>query len=336
MKGPFTIDAGDFIGSSDAVNDYNSGTNFHNFELFDLSGMKYTDVNGDSVIGAGDTTLAGVTVFIDANGNGSLDGGELSDITDGTGAWSFDDLGPGYAGKKVLEVLPNGYVQTVGTAGYTITGTSGTDQTGLNFANFDKFSISGFKYTDVNGDSVIGAGDTTLAGVTVFIDANGNGSLDGGELSDITDGTGAWSFDDLGPGYAGKKVLEVLPNGYVQTVGTAGYTITGTSGSDQTGLNFANFDKFSISGFKYTDVNGDSVIGAGDTTLAGVTVFIDANGNGSLDGGELSDITDGTGAWSFDDLGPGYAGKKVLEVLPNGYVQTLGTAGYTITGTSGN
>ena len=38
----------------------------------------------------------------------------------------------------------------------------------------------------------------------------------------------------------------------MQTVGTAGYAITGTSGADQTGLNFANFDKFSISGLRST------------------------------------------------------------------------------------
>ncbi|WP_189341728.1 hypothetical protein, partial [Mesorhizobium sp. M2A.F.Ca.ET.042.01.1.1] len=51
----------------------------------------------------------------------------------------------------------------------------------------------------------------------------------------------------------GKKVYEVLPDGDVQTVGAAGYTIVGTSGHDQTDLDFANFEKFDISGTKYTE-----------------------------------------------------------------------------------
>jgi hypothetical protein len=37
-------------------------------------------------------------------------------------------------------------------------------------------------------------------------------------------------------------MYELVPNGYVQTLGMAGYLITGTSGADQSGLNFANFD----------------------------------------------------------------------------------------------
>lgn len=48
---------------------------------------------------------------------------------------AFNDLVFNYAGLKVFEVRPDGYVQTFGEAGYTITGTSGTYQTGLDFAN---------------------------------------------------------------------------------------------------------------------------------------------------------------------------------------------------------
>ncbi|MCP6726387.1 hypothetical protein NL526_30480, partial [Klebsiella pneumoniae] len=76
------------------------------------------------------------------------------------------------------------------------------------------------------------------------------------------------------------------PDGYVQTLGSAGYQIVGTSGHDQTGLDFANFEKFDISGTKYTDANGDGQT-TGDAGLDGVTIFIDANGNQTLDAGEL-------------------------------------------------
>ncbi|WP_296678923.1 hypothetical protein, partial [Novosphingobium sp.] len=59
-----------------------------------------------------------------------------------------------YAGKLVYEVLPTGYVQTLGMAGYAITGTSGTDQTGLDFANFlpdPEINLTKFVLTDVSG-----------------------------------------------------------------------------------------------------------------------------------------------------------------------------------------
>jgi hypothetical protein len=184
--------------------------------------------------------LAGVTIFIDSDNDGIKDAGELSTVTDANGDWSFSDLGVGFAGKLVKEVLPNGYVQTLGAAGYAITGTSGADQTDLDFANFEKFDLSGHKYNDLDGDGVIDAGEPGLGGVTIFIDSDDDGVLDAGELSTVTAADGSWSFNDLGPGYAGDKVKEVLPSGYVQTLGQAGYVITGTSGADQSNLDFAN------------------------------------------------------------------------------------------------
>ncbi|MBO6610136.1 hypothetical protein, partial [Altererythrobacter sp.] len=131
---------------------------FGNFELFDISGTKYTDTNGDGQT-AGDSGLGGVTIFIDKDGSGTLTAGDETTTTAANGTWSFTNLDASYAGLKVYEVLPNGYVQTLGQAGYTITGTSGTDQTGLNFANFELFDISGTKYTDTNGDGQT-AGDS--------------------------------------------------------------------------------------------------------------------------------------------------------------------------------
>src|SRR5258705_13866455 len=77
-----------------------------------------------------DTGLGGVTIFIDKDGNSSLSAGDLSTVTASDGSWSFTGLDATVAGKKILEIIPGGYIETVGTAGYTITGTSGTNQTG--------------------------------------------------------------------------------------------------------------------------------------------------------------------------------------------------------------
>src|SRR4029077_12622037 len=192
----------------------------------------------------------------------------------------------------------------------------GADQTGLNFANFDKFDVSGKKFNDLNGHGLT-AGDSGLAGVTIFIDKDGSNSLTAGDQSTITASDGTWSFTGLGTGLAGKKIFEVLPSGNVQTLGSAGYSITGTSGADQTGLNFANFDKFDVSGKKFNDLNGDGLT-AGDSGLAGVTIFIDVDGSNGLNAGDQSTITASDGSWSFTGLGTGLAGKKIFEVLPSG------------------
>jgi len=309
--------------------------NFGNFETFSISGTKYTDDNGDGAT-SGDVGLGGVTIFIDVNKNGTYDAGtDDSTVTASDGTWSFTGLDASYAGLKVYEVLPNGYVQTLGSAGYTITGTSGTDQTGLDFGNFEKFDISGTKYTDDNGDGDT-TGDVGLGGVTIFIDVNKNGTYDAGtDDSTVTASDGSWSFTDLDASYAGLKVYEVLPSGYVETLGDTGYTITGTSGADQTGLDFANFELFDISGTKYNDANGDGDT-TGDSGLGNVTIFIDVNKNGTYEAGtDEATTTANDGSWSFTDLDASYAGLKVYEVLPSGYIQTLGDTGYVITGTSG-
>src|SRR5258708_35435673 len=70
---------------------------------------------------------------------------------------------------------------------------------------------------------------------------SGNSVLDTGDLSTVTATDGSWSFSGLGTGHAGQKVLEMTPSGDAETLGNAGYTIAGTSGHAQTGLNFAAF-----------------------------------------------------------------------------------------------
>src|SRR5437867_4260174 len=115
--------------------------------------------------------------------------------------------------------------------------------------------MAGDKFTDVRGNDTTAttadapapcggtifiatnADDTALSGVTIVIDANNNSTFDAGEQNTTTGTDGAWSFTGLGTGLAGKKVFEILPTGDVQTLGSAGYAITGTSGANQTGLN---------------------------------------------------------------------------------------------------
>src|SRR5258708_17910762 len=115
---------------------------------------------------------------------------------------------------------------------------------------------------------------------------SGNSVLDAGDLSTVTATDGSWSFSGLGTGHLGQKVLEITPSGDIETLGNAGYTIAGTSCHDQTGLNFADFVKFNLSGTKYLDSNVDGLT-VDDHGLNSVTIFLDTNGNSVLDTSDL-------------------------------------------------
>jgi hypothetical protein len=301
-----------------------TGNNFTNFKLFNVSGTKYLDKTGNG-ISDDDGKLAGVNIFIDTDGNGSYTTGEQTTTTGADGTWSFSNLSFDSLGKKVYETLPAGYAQTVGNTGYTL---DGADKANLNFANFKLFNVSGTKYLDKTGNG-ISDDDGKLAGVNIFIDTDGNGIYTTGEQTTTTGADGAWSFSNLSFDSLGKKVYETLPAGYVQTVGNTGYTLPTEGGQDVTNINFANFKLFNASGIKYLDKTGNGIT-VDDTGLGGIDIFIDKNNNNIFDAGEQKTTTAADGAWSFSNLSFDTLGKKVYEILPAGYVQTLGNTGYTL------
>ena len=215
------------------------------FVPFDLSGTKYTDVDGDGVVDPEDTGLGGVKIYIDVNEDGNFDDGvDLYTTTASDGTWSFTDLGAGYAGKMIYEVLPDGYVQTLGAAGYQITGTSGADQTNLNFANFEEVSVSGYKWTDTDGDGQWDGTESGLAGWTIYLDDDGdfgNGVI----ATTTTDEDGYYAFENLGPGTY--YVYEASQTNWLQTYdGSASFTaqsgvnVGGDSGAAED-FNFGNY-----------------------------------------------------------------------------------------------
>ena len=129
----------------------------------------------------------------------------------------------------------------------------------------------------------------------------------------------------LDASYAGGVVREVVPEGSYQTFGNAGYTVTGTSGADQTGLDFANTRYGSIEGYKFFDVSRDGTWDADESGALGWTIELyldDGNGTfGAEDGAAIqTDVSDADGFWSFLGLEMGIY--YVKEVMKAGWVQT--------------
>ena len=78
--------------------------------------------------------LSGITVYLDLNNNGTLDGNEPSQVTDNRGVYHFTSLEPG--SYIVREVMPTGFKQTAPADGF-VSVTLGTDETvnNINFGN---------------------------------------------------------------------------------------------------------------------------------------------------------------------------------------------------------
>ena len=242
-------------------------------------------------------------VYLDSNGDGSLDNGELSTTTSSTGAFGFASVP---AGSYVLrQVLAAGYTQTTpaGNAGIAVSVSAGsalTDETFVDTAIPMTGSVTG---------TVTGGPSSEV----VFLDANGNGSLDGGELSTKTSTTGAFSFASVP---IGSYVLQqILNTGYSQTspTGNAGITLSVSAGAVLANENFTDA------------ATGGSVSGTVTGGLAGETIYVDANNNSKLDAGELSTTTDATGTYTIAAIPAGAV--IVRQLLTTGYTQTTPSGG---------
>ncbi|MFN3152513.1 SdrD B-like domain-containing protein [Bremerella sp.] len=102
---------------------------------------------------------------------------------------------------------------------------------------------------------------------------------------------------------------------------TGGYYVTVIGGEVSTGNDFGNrINVGDLRGSKFEDLNANGVWDTGEPAMAGVTIYLDANGNRILDDGELSTVTDENGQYVFAGLPQG--NYLVREVVPEGYAQT--------------
>jgi hypothetical protein len=301
-----TTDPADIVNASGVDH---TGLDFGSFHLVTISGQAFDDLVGNGLLDSGDTPLVGWNVDLDTNADGSVD---ATAITDNNGKYSFPGLMAGTY--RIRLEGQTGWVLTNVPA--DITAVSGQDQLSVNLGAFQKFTIRGEAFLDANASGVKDSGEAGLANWTVYLDANGNGQLDNGEVSTTTDANGNFSFPDLGPGVY--KVREVVQAGWAQTTPTPA-DLTGQTGLDAT-ADFGNFQIITISGQVFNDLDGAGSKQSGDAGLQNWTVFLDTNGNGLFDPGELSTTTDANGNFSF--AVPFIGTAKLAEIVPSGWLQT--------------
>ncbi|MFA5270475.1 MAG: hypothetical protein WC400_02630, partial [Patescibacteria group bacterium] len=145
------------------------------------------------------------------------------DVTDGNGEYQLDIPAEINGDLVVAEEAKTDWVQTHPDPSvkdyYTVSADVVTED--IDFGNHDitipepTGSISGIKWNDHDSDGNKDSDDEVLSNWTIYLDANDNGALDGGEKSFVTLGDGSYTFSDLDA--ATYIVREVGQSGWTQT-----------------------------------------------------------------------------------------------------------------------
>jgi hypothetical protein len=262
------------------------------------SGVKYEDMNADGVrdedgvdniLGNADDEagLAGWTIYIDANGNDTLDwtdAGGMNGVWDAgegeqwvetgaDGSYQFSLFDDGTY--TFREVLKDGWFQSAPAEGeFTESLKLGDRSLNNDFGNYQLATKSGVKFHDLNADGVMNGADAGIENWTIWAyhDDNGDGLLQAGEQTDgvstTTNASGVYSFS-LDPGKY--IIVEDSVTGWIQSfpgndvvddgtgVEDGGYAITLTSGQVDSGNDFGNYQQATKSGTKFHDLNADGV-----------------------------------------------------------------------------
>ena len=259
-----------------------------------LSGFVYDDLNNDGVKDSGEPGIANVTVTLSGAGTGTT-------TTAADGSYRFDGLTSGTY--TVTETQPTGYLDGLHAAGSgggnatvanvisAISLTPGAAITGYNFGEVQAASLSGHVYHDADYDSILDAGEA-LSGVTLTLTGNDDqGSAVSLTTTTATDGT--YTFTGLRPSSAAGYILtetqpanvDDFPGTTGTLVGTIASTTMGTAGINQvtgivlgsagSGLNYDFRESTSsLSGFVYVDANDNGLMDGGETGIPGVSITL--------------------------------------------------------------
>jgi hypothetical protein len=204
-----------------------------------VTGRVYNDRNRDGNPGSGEEGLGNQIVYADYNRNELLDAGEPRTLTNADGSYR-------------LTVAPGTWnVRSITYTNWLLTGqtsrsvTVGLDQTVANI-NFGQYLpnqfVSGFKWSDTNGNGIRDNGEPGLGGLWVYVDLDGDDRIDIGEPSAKTNDDGSYN---LTPPTSGTfAIREVVPPGYVQTYPNAAanfeHVVTFNGTTPLRGIDFGN------------------------------------------------------------------------------------------------
>ena len=305
-----------------------------------LGDRVWLDSNGNGIQDAGEAGIAGVTVSL-CNAAGAV---VATQTTDAAGNYLFTNLTPG--SYSVLFAAPAGYFLTAKDANANasdsldsdadqVTGktgsyvlASGDQNLTVDAGVYQKAHLGDFVFQDTNANGIQDAGEPGIAGVTVNL-KNAAGVVVG---TTVTAANGSYGFD-VAPG---TYSVQVVAPGYSVAPQTQGTNTAIDSNIDATG----NSAPVTLSSGQ-----SNNTIDAGLYKMAslGDRVWLDTNGNGQQDAGELgkagvvvnllnaagaviaTQTTDANGNYLFTNLTPG--SYSVQFTAPTGYDLTTANVG---------
>ncbi len=304
----------------------------------DISGTVFHDLNANGVDDPSENGLAGWTVFVDTNGDGALNSGELSTTTDDKGKYAIVGIAAGTA--QVYEVVQSPYAPTSGFTNHQTVSIRDRKETRVKFPNVTAppvvGRIVGTVFEDANENGISESGEDGLTGWTVFVDSNNDGLLTDGEPATVADIEGDYAFEDVLPGPVTvyeipQGTLRPTVGGLFPTQGASDNKLVNVVAGSTVRANFANITPQigTIRGQVWHDANGDGIRGAGESAMPGTTVYADLNSNGVMDLTEPSRVADDSGAYSFVDIRTG--AYRITEVLPDAWSTTVGRPSTVVT-----
>jgi len=306
-----------------------------------FNGTVIADVNGDGSFNGVDTVAAGILVYGDTNLNNQFDSGEVFTTTDANGLYS---LTVPSATTQVIQVgvqAPPDWVATAPTSGIRSYFTQQGDVIdNVDFAlrppvagpgvnGTQPGTIIGFVFDDDNRDGIKQTSEGGLGGVTVYIDNNLSGSQDAGDTVTVTNGNGAYIFNDVPVGTHQLRVSLASGSTLDQTFPIFGLANVVTLAGAQT----VSGVRFGLDNAATLDF-GDLPARYGVTTLPNAArhpkgpFFLGEAVDAELDGqpsetaeGDFVGVNDDDGV-VVDPLVAGGVGQLVAEAsLPGGFLQ---------------
>ncbi len=336
--------------------------NFGNIQQGRVGGYAFYDKNMDGVFNNTEVGISGVPINITATEpNGTVVTETVTTFSDGSFISSYYPDGTTYT---ITETMNSPWIRTTPVSGtfagkiagatlpqftdydvsYAIADTyTSPSQSGPvpnDFGNLLQTHITGETYIDANGNGVLDNGELPLSGVTITIHVT---TPSGATFTEtLTTGANGLYSSALYPDGSTYTVTETVPSGYALTApvgGTYSGTINGGSGPftnvstlSNLSLNFGNAAAARLSGSKFYDSNANGVQDPGEPNITGLKIIITAT---LPDSSVVTQILyTGAGGTYTSQLFPVGTTYTVAEVVPAncGWMQTAPKTG-TYTGT---
>ena len=315
-KSTVTINNADSLTTNDTYLDRDFGYDTNTSSL--ISGIIFTDHDGDGIQDPGDNVLSGVTVRLTAPG------GAITNVTtNSSGYYQFPNLT--VAGAYTVSVpTPPTSTQTLDPDGTLNNQTTVNVTLGNVYPNRDfayratgLLTLGDTVYYDWNGDGDQDVGEAGISGVTVSLyeDANGDGAVDPLNdaliTTDVTDGSGVYGFSNLA---AGTYIVVVdtsgFPSGYVQTQDYDGFadnkaTVNLTSSLNTVDFGYQPTGTGVLGNLVWFDANNNGLKDVSESGINNVTVELYlASQTPGVSTPVASTVTSGGGIYGFTGLAP--------------------------------